>query len=118
MKENFFKYDKFYSDFDDLLSELEIDELEDAKNLPDDYSIECHESRKEPIVRLDAAWILERIDEERFPEEDNDRTSSKIAKILKEHIDFDKINSLMPELYYEDRKKFVITKQDIINYVQ
>ena len=112
--ENFFYEDEFYSELSDLLDRLDLND-EDIADLPDDYKLECKESVLEPLVTLTSDWVSENISEERFPE-DNDSISYKVSKAL-EQIDFTKANEMMPKLYYATRTKFVITKKDILDYI-
>lgn len=112
--ENFFYNDEFYSDLDWLMDVLEIDETS-VHDLEDDWEIECYESTLEPLFRLDYEWIIDHIDEERWTEDAEE--SIKVKKILEKHINFDAINDEMPKLYYgNERKKFTITKADLIEY--
>ena len=118
--ENFFVEDKFYTDFDsfieDHFEEWEEDKLlQEAKELEDDWAVKATEAELQPIVTLSPTWISERIDDERWPEDD-DRISNKVSVAL-DTIDYAKVNSMMPQLYYGTRKKFTITKQDVINYL-
>ena len=114
--ENFFYSDKFYSDLGELMDDLDLYEDEDVSKLPDDYSLDCKYSELEPIVTLSADWIGERIDEERFTEDGDE--IEKIEKILSANIDFEKVNSLMPKLYYESIEKFKITKADMVEWIK
>lgn len=110
--ENFFYEDTFYSELSDLADDFEIDFL------PDDWQIKCFESKLEPIVVLNKAWISEIIyntEEERFPE-DYDSIEKRFSKAL-DAIDFTKANELMPKLYYPSGKSFIITKADILAYI-
>lgn len=111
--EDFFYDEEFYSDIENLMSDLDLNTIEDVQNLEDDYSLECTKSIIEPIFTLSAQWILERIDEERFSESGNELDS--LEKTITENIDFDKVNSLIPKLCYETKEKFQITKQDLLN---
>lgn len=112
--ENFFYSDKFYSDICELLEDLEISD-EDVKDLPDDYILACKESILEPMVTLSTDWIMDRINEERFPE-DNDRIMDDLCKAINS-IDYEKVNVLIPKLYYESRVKFNLTKKDLLDYI-
>jgi hypothetical protein len=105
--ENFFYEDKFYSDVEELMIDLEIDE-ESIESMPDFYK--CYKSSFEPIFELDADWVLERIDEERQSEDGEEL--DKIQQLLKQ-IDFSKFNEQCPKLYYPTREKFEITKADL-----
>lgn len=115
--ENFFYNDNFYSDMESFIHENFDDESEIAE-LDDDKLFLCKGSKLEQILKLSAEWIAERIDDERFSENNNENEVEKIMKVLSGNIDFDKINALLPELYYEDYKdKFTITKQDLLDQI-
>ena len=113
--ENFFYDDKFYTDLGHLIDDIDLSE-EDIINLPDDYSLDCKEATLELIITLSVDWIFDRMDQDRFSEDGNER--EKLEKVLSENIDFEKINSLIPKLYYESRIKFKITKADILEYIK
>lgn len=113
--ENFFYDDEFYSEICDLLEAMDIEDGKENEQIEDDWSIECFESVLEPLVTLNYDWIVDRVNEERFPE-DNDRVSQQFSKAI-ESIDFTKANELMPKMYYQTRKKFTITKADILEYI-
>ncbi|MEO6304182.1 MAG: hypothetical protein ABIP51_13535 [Bacteroidia bacterium] len=111
--ENIFYEGKFYSDISELIDDLELEET--INDEPDDWTIICKESNLQKIITLSEDWINDKINDERLPE-DEDRVFDKLSKALKT-IDYDKVNALMPELYYESRRKFVITKKDILDYL-
>lgn len=114
--ENFFYNNKFYYEVSELIDEIESDECE-IHELPDDYKLECFKSELSPLVEFDAQWIAERIDEERFSDDNCDGEFTKIVKALNECIDFEKLNSMIPKMYYETRMKFYITKQELLNII-
>ena len=112
--ENFFYKDNFYTDLESFIHENFEDESE-ISELEEDKLFLCRSGKLEPIVELSAEWIINRIDEERFSENNSDKELDKIAKALSE-LDYAKINASMPKLYYEDyRDAFTITKQDLLN---
>lgn len=108
--ENFFWNAEFYRDIEELIDK--ISDEEDLSDLEDDWSIECREGELQKVITLSPDWMMERISEERF-EEDGD-TYEKVYDMLEKNIDFEKIDTLMPELWYETRIKFIITKQDLL----
>ena len=56
--------------------------------------------------------------EDRFPEEDyGEKLYNQIKTALKAGIDIEKINALMPELYYPSGEFGVLTKQDLLDAV-
>ena len=115
--ENFFYNNDFYTDLEDFIEKVFDDESEIA-DLDNDKLYLCKGSKLEPILSLSAEWIAERIDEDRFSENNSDGEIEEISEILESNIDYEKINSLMPKLYYENYKdKFTITKQDLLDAV-
>jgi len=113
--ENFFYNDDFYNDVDSFIHE-NFEGLDEILGLEDDKQFHCTGSVLQPIITLSSYWITDRIDDDRFSENGVDEECIKINKILDENIDYDKINSLLPKLYYENRKdKFTITKQDLLD---
>jgi len=111
--ENFFYAGKFYSDIEELMEDLEIDE-ETIESMPDFY--QCKKGKLEPLVELDAEWILERIDEERFSEDNNEREYERINEALSS-VDFAKVNEKIPKMWYESYEKFEITKADLYEHL-
>jgi hypothetical protein len=109
--ENFFYGNEYYTDLGHLMDSLNIDE--DCSNISDDWQIECRESVLEPMFTLSANWILERVDEERFSE--NGSEQKKLSDALME-IPYEAVNQLIPKMYYETRKKFIIRKKHLIEW--
>jgi len=114
--ENFFYDDKFYSDLGELMEDIDLFEKDDVLKLPDDYSLDCKGSKLEPIITLSPEWISERIDDERFSEDGDE--IEKVEKALLASVDFEKVNSLLPKLYYVSREKVIITKADMLDWVE
>lgn len=113
--ENFFYNNDFYSDLESFIHEIFEDE-DEIQELEDDKEFLCKGSTLEPILLLSAEWITNRIDDDRFSENNSDDECEKATKILDANIDYEKINALMPKLYYENyRDRFTITKQDLLN---
>ena len=116
---NFFIDDSFYSEVEDYLIDYEL-EKEDVEKLPDDWELDVNESELQPIFTLSQEFIteaiLDRTDsfDERFPE-DSDRVFEDIKKAIKQSIDLDKLNELLPKLWYPNGKKATITKQDLLD---
>ena len=114
--ENFFEDGNFYTDLEDFMYRIFDGEEDQIKELDDDTVFNCKGSKLEPILLLSAEWITERIDDDRFSENNSDDEYEKTTKILNANIDYEKINALIPKLYYENyRDKFTITKQDLLN---
>lgn len=114
MTDEFFIDDKFYYDIEALIEDvLEWEDIEAIADLREDYSITVNEAVLEPMFKFDLHHVLNTLDEERYPE-DNERIENQLTNLLKENIDFDKIKQGMPELYYQSRRQFTITKKDLL----
>lgn len=120
--ENFFIDDKFYSDLSDLMDEMDIEE-ENINELPDDWSEKIQISKLEKMFVLKKSFVVDAINqqtdrwEDRYPEDASDKLLDQIEKAIESGIDIDKINSLIPELYYPTKEFVTITKQDLIDWV-
>lgn len=57
--------------------------------------------------------LLADANEDRLSEDDDEQV--KVIKALKEAIDFEKLNSLLPKLYYPNCTYDIITKQDLLD---
>lgn len=111
--------DRFFTGIEDYIDyfELELDDLDD------DWFEECQSTTKRPMFNVSendlkqmfVDWTDKHEDE--FPEE-SDRIFKELEAAIIESVDLDKLNSLIPELYYPNQNKFKITKQDIIEYLK
>ena len=119
--ENFFVDDNFYSDISELVDDVLYDErIEDVSELPDDWEIECKYTEEKPIGQFDKEKLVGQILEtcevvwsDMLPEDDH-RTLKELKKSISAGIDVEKMNPLVPTLYYPTREKFKITKKDLI----
>jgi len=74
---------------------------------------ECIEQH---IGQLDGDEIARNVfDEDRYSENDYDERM-EIVKILNDHVDFDKINALIPKLWYPTEKTFNLTREQLLNH--
>ena len=116
--ENFFEDGEFYTDLGDFIYKVFDGEEEQVRELEEDAVFECKGSKLEPIIDFSTQWITERIDDDRFSENNVDSEIDEIEKALNGNIDFEKINALIPKLYFVDRRnKFKITKKDLLEWV-
>ena len=103
--------DRFFSEVQDIAEHLGFEFL---LGQTDDFTVEAYECDLENIGFLSGETIAERVfDEDRFSEnayEDQER----ISKILDANIDFEKINSLLPKLWYSSDRKVIFTKSELI----
>jgi hypothetical protein len=103
--------DRFFTEAQDIAEYLEYEFLVEQA---DDFTVEAYECDLETIGFLNGEIIAERaFDEDRFSEEMDD-DQEKISKILDANIDFEKINSLLPKLWYPSDRKVIFTKAELI----
>ena len=106
--------DKFYDEISDISEDL-FETEEEVLNLPEDYKLEVFTTELKPIVVFNARMILDRcVDENSFSEDYADREDLKIFEALNQCIDFEKLNSMIPKLYWTDKKIF-LTKKDFVD---
>jgi len=113
--ENFFYDDKFYGYFEDFIESIEEENDCEINELPEDFSVELGESELKPILILSIDDI--NIDSENYSEDNEDWEQENILKVLKENIDFEKINSLMPKNYHRTKNKQVLTKEMLLSLI-
>lgn len=117
-KENFFIDDKFYNETLDYIEDNDYDN-EEIEKLTDDWKVVIRLSNYEPIFQFTMDWLVERIIretdyfEDRFPE-DSEVVDTQIENAIRQSVDLDKLNSLLPKLYYPSDKTGVLTKQDLL----
>lgn len=117
-KENFFIDDKFYNEIVDYIEDNDYDN-EEIEKLTDDWKVVIRLSNYEPIFQFTMDWLVERIIretdyfEDRFPE-DSDVVDTQIENAIRQSVDLEKLNSLLPKLYYPSDKTGVLTKQDLL----
>ena len=113
MSEPFFSNDKYYYSLSDLIDEIVSDDS-DIEDLPDDFELKATKAQLLPIIQYKADDLLEMADE--FSENNYDREVEQILNAIKECCDFNKLNSMIPKLWYEmPTEKFVITKKDLLD---
>jgi len=117
MYENFFVNDAFYRYLSDYREqELESEYGDDLEDMPDDWEEEIHLGKVEKIFELNPrklAGILLDTYDDALPE-DYDRAEDEILKAVTASVDFEKLNSMLPSLYYASGKKAKITKADLL----
>lgn len=104
----------YYADMDSFVCTFDEQEIND---LDDDWAVEAYECESQPIHVFTPENIIQTINEERFSENNAEDEYERIIKILSDNIDFEKLNSLIPHLNYGTRKKFLITKHDLLEYI-
>jgi hypothetical protein len=103
--------DDFYSDIEEIIEDWDLDEMKE------DETIRVENSNLEPIITLTADLIAESLEvhlDERHSELHAEREYKEIVKALNDNIDFDKVNSQLPKLFYPNNTFEVFTKAELI----
>lgn len=112
MTPEMYNYDDIFEEsVEELIVALYGDKETAEEDAPE--SIKIYECNLEPIQVLDAYSIADSIDEDRW---DEDKTQlDEVISAINASVDFEKLNSLMPKLWYADSKKAIIlTKEEIL----
>jgi hypothetical protein len=117
MIENFFYEDTFFSDLDDLLMELEIDQ-DNVNRLNDDFQIKVELSEELLPFEPDAELIAEKIADHfdfRIPDE---QSYEDVKKAIIESIDIEKLKEKLPKFMYPNNVFMTITNADLIKHFE
>ena len=116
--ENFFIDDKFYSNVEELLEDLEIETVDE---IPENYSEKAESASLEPISKgITYEYLVDTVFsylEDRMPEDYTKEFEDKIVNAIKQSLDIDKLHSLMPKLWYANNEFITITREDLISYL-
>lgn len=112
--ENFFYDDEFYSDISALIDVYWSTDKEHVATLPDSYTMQCTFGELQPIFEFTPDNMAEMVNQERFSDTDSDNEFRVIRDVVCFNIDFDKVNALIPKLWYPVGSKFTISKQDLL----
>jgi len=119
--ENFFYETEFCPDIEWLVNYLFECSPDQIQYLDDSWSVKVELTSLEKMFTLDMETIQDGIDSrledfiDRFPEDSND-LFDKIRSAVAQSVDLEKLNSLIPELYYPNGTFATITKQDLIDW--
>jgi len=115
--ENFFIEDEFFSTLDDLIDYIGLD----VEELDDNWTTKVKLSELEPMFQFNEKFIVDAIInntdlfEDRFPE-DSDNAFKKIEEAIIGSVDLEKLNKMIPSLYYPNCDYRIITKQDLLDF--
>lgn len=108
--ENFFVDEDFYLDLQEYCDYNEVDIDEISMHAP----MKVELSELEPAIQFDLDMLMELLDDDRCSED----TYDDILKVLKDNIDLEKINSLVPKLYYPNNKFHTFTREDFMDVLK
>ena len=114
--ENFFYNDKMYDGLEELIESLDIEDYE-IEALPDNWSITCYHMEEQKMFKLSLEEIMDNLDDERFSHDHCYKEWDDIYEIIADNMDIEKINELMPSLWYPLAVSFKIKKSDLAEYI-
>ena len=103
--------ENFYDEINQIITDWAL------CGINDDEIIKVENCTLEPIITLTAELIAESLEdelEERFSEDNDEDEFKRIIAALKNNIDFDKLNSKMPKLWYPNGTFESFTKAELI----
>lgn len=120
--ENFFYEEEFCSDLGELIDYIGYEE-EDIIEFDNDWYLEIYPSKLEKVFVATDKWLVDAVlratdyFDDRFPEDSED-IMERIGDAIKKVVDIDRLNSLLPELYYPIGHKAKVTKQDLLDFIK
>jgi len=119
--EHFFVDEDFFDSIEDFMHDRQLENKEEIEELKDDWEQKIEYTQLEKIITANDNLIDEIAEHlydanvERFPE--SDKTFDKLKEALKKSIDTEKLNKMMPELWYPKfpHEYGKITKQDLLD---
>lgn len=106
--------ENFYYQIADIIEDLDLDAMTETEIL------KVENCTEEPIITLSARLIADSLEsnlEERHSENNADGELEKIIKVLNNNIDFNKINSELPKLWYPNNTFETFTKKQLIDLI-
>lgn len=100
--------------YDDITHYAESMGEDFINSLPDGTVAIAHVCETRLLQVFTPEWITERIDDDRFSENNMEQEYEKVCEALRQSVDWDKLHSLMPEINYETKEKYSISKSDLL----
>lgn len=103
--------EKYYSEIEDIIQGIDLDCMDESE------SIEVENCTLQPIITLNEDVIINSLEsdlEERYSEDDGESEFNQIKEVLKKNIDFDKLNSELPKLWYPNNTFETYNKGQLI----
>jgi hypothetical protein len=109
--------EKYYNDLDEIVdeaTELFNSELE----IPDNFVIEYEDCELRPIFQLNSRIMFNLLWEAFIDNSSEDGNEwDNVEDLIKDNMNFDAINSVAPKLWWSNGIKHIITKEEILKYI-
>ena len=107
--------ENFYSEVEEIIEDLDLDCMDENETL------KVENCDLEPIITLTAKLIVDSLEnhlEERHSENCAEIEYNRIVAVLKQNIDFDKINSELPKLWYPNNTFETFSKAQLLSFLE
>lgn len=105
--------DLFEHSIEELIHEIYEDKEHVEECFKDRFTLTIYECDEEYIYQFQVDDLIDIIGEERWDDEYSQ--VEKVAEAIKASVDFEKLNSMMPKLWFSNpRKPIVLTKEEIL----
>jgi len=105
--------ENFYDEISDIVEDWDFEQVGES------FTLKVENCTLEPIIELSAELIADSLEgdlEERHSEHDAEDELNKIIRALKENIDFEKLNSDMPKLWYPNSTFIYLSKAELLSF--
>ena len=107
--------ENFYTAVEEIIEDIDIDCMEEND------TIKVENCDLEPIITLTAELIIDSLErnlEERHSEDNANEEYNRIVAVLKQNIDFEKLNSELPKLWYPNGTFETFSKAELISFLE
>ena len=107
--------DRFYNEISEIIEDWDFEQVGES------FTLKVENCDLEPIITLTADLIADSIEnhlEERHSEDCAEIEYNRIIAVLKQNIDFDKINSELPKLWYPNNTFETYSKAQLLSFLE
>ena len=105
----------FYNEISEIIEEWDFEQVGES------FTLKVENCDLEPIITLNAVLIADSLKsdlEERHSENCAEIEYNRIVAVLKQNIDFDKINSELPKLWYPNNTFETYSKAQLLSFLE
>ena len=102
----------FYDQIEDVIEDIDLESFDEAEVL------KIENCTLEPIIHLDAEILVDRLEDilcDRHSENNATEEQKEIIEVLKRNINFEKLNSELPKLWFPNNTFETYSKPQILS---